>query len=257
MNVLKRYARAAVDLLLPRCCVVCGRKLNVDETHLCLYCLADIPLTRFWMQNHNPMADRFNAVLQKGLEKAWEEQDFPLDEHERYAYAAALFFYNSEAGYRHIPYDIKYQYNIKAGRYFGNTLGRKLMEADWFKDVDMVIPVPLHWRRRWSRGYNQAEVIAGQVAEALGVSMRTDILQRTRSTETQTKLSVAEKAANVSGAFEAAASAASGNSVRHILLIDDVFTTGATLSACFTALRSVFPPSIRISVATLAYVGGP
>ena len=246
---LKRHIRALVDLLLPRTCIVCGRKLLVWENHLCLYCLSDMPLTRFWTMMHNPMADRFNAVIQHGLEKAWEEDMTVAPEN--YAYAAALFFYNSEAGYRHIPHRIKYDGNISAGKYFGHMLGEKLQKAQWTSDIDVVIPVPLHWRRKWSRGYNQAEIIASQVASVLGAPMRTDLLKRVRHTDTQTRLDLAGKARNVDGAFSASFS----EDISHILLIDDVFTTGATLYSCFTALRSVFPSSVRISVATLGFVG--
>jgi predicted amidophosphoribosyltransferase len=143
----------------------------------------------------------------------------------------------------------------------------------------MVIPVPLHWKRKWKRGYNQAEIIAGALAHELGAALRTDILRRTRNTVSQTRLDIREKARNVAGAFEvseqfvrlicsadknavlncsdAEASSSSGtNMPRHILLVDDTFTTGSTLMACFTALRSVLPATVRISVAALGFVGG-
>lgn len=246
--------RALSDLLLPRKCIVCGRTLYVDERHLCLYCLADMPLTRFWIMEHNPMADRFNVVIQKGLEQAWENGDCLPDGHERYAFATALFFYDTESGYRHIPQRIKYHGDISTGRYFGRMLGRKLKEAPWTSDIDAVVPVPLHWRRKWTRGYNQAEVIASAVASVLEVPMRTDILRRIRRTHTQTKLATEEKEKNVRNAF--AVTIGSDCILKHILLVDDVFTTGSTLVACFRALREVFPPSVRISVATLGFVGG-
>ena len=242
---LQRYIKALLDLFFPRKCIVCGKKLNVSEEHLCLYCFSDLPLTRFWTLSHNPMSDAFNAVLQK------EIRDGGPREH--YAYAAALFFYDPEADYRRIPYQIKYHGNTSAGKYFGSMLGKKLSEAEWLSDVDMIIPVPLHWKRRWSRGYNQAEIIAGEVAHELGVPMRTDVLKRVRYTETQTKLEVEAKSRNVSGAFKANTV---HDAVRHVLIVDDVFTTGSTLMACFAALRTVFPPSVRISIATLAFVGG-
>lgn len=269
-----RGLRAVADLILPRVCVVCGERLLLGEKHICLHCLADMPLTRFWERTHNPMADKFNAVIQVGLEAAWDMEDMAIDtgqKSEYYAYASALFFFSHDAPYRHIPYNIKYEGRIELGSYFGRMLGRRLAGADAFLDVDCVMPVPLHWLRRWRRGYNQAEVIAREVASALGAPLDCRTLVRRRRTRTQTRLDVKGKTANVAGAFAArapkTARAAGGVSravggatsniskVRHILLIDDVFTTGATLHACFTALRSVFPPSVRISVATLAFVG--
>jgi ComF family protein len=267
VDVMMRALRAAADFILPRACVVCGRRLLLDEKVICLHCLADLPLTHFWKQKCNPMADRFNAVIQHGLEKAWDEHAveedggaricLPLNAHERYAYAAALFFYSHEADFRHILYSLKYKGRTDVGRNFGRMLGMKLSGSAAFKDVDCVMPVPLHWARKWKRGYNQAQVIAREVSHVLGVPLRCDVLMRSRRTKTQTKLDIKGKAENVAGAFSASPhSVATLKSTRHILLIDDVFTTGSTLMACFTALRAVFPPSVRISVATLAFVGG-
>lgn len=248
-----RGLRAAGEILLPRQCITCGQRLLLEEKHLCLECLADLPQTYFWTMSHNPMADRFNENIQKDIET---DEDDGL--HERYAYAAALFFYHSEAQYRLIPYQIKYHGNIRAGRYFGRMLGNRLASSELFEDVDMVVPVPLHWTRKWKRGYNQAEVIAEAVAEALGAPMRTDLLRRRKRTTTQTRMEVEDKRKNVAEAFVSTpslADIAAQDSVRHLLLIDDVFTTGATLHACFAALRTVLPASVRISVATLGFVG--
>ena len=248
-----RGLRAAGEILLPRQCITCGRRLLLEEKHLCLECLADLPQTYFWTMSHNPMADRFNENIQKDIET---DEDDGL--HERYAYAAALFFYHSEAQYRLIPYQIKYHGNIRAGRYFGRMLGNRLASSKLFEDVDMVVPVPLHWTRKWKRGYNQAEVIAEAVAEALGAPMRTDLLRRRKRTTTQTRMEVEDKRKNVAEAFVSTpslADIAAQDGIRHLLLIDDVFTTGATLHACFAALRTVLPASVRISVATLGFVG--
>lgn len=264
---VRYWMRAAADMILPRVCIVCGRRLLLEERHMCLGCAADMPFTRFETMSHNPMADRFNEVIQRHL--SYDDiHAGTIHPHERYAYASALFIYKEDSGYKKIPYQVKYHGNLAVGRYFGRLLGRRLAGSPLFDDVDMVIPVPLHRLRKWKRGYNQAEIIAAEVASALGVPLRTDILVRGRRTRTQTQLSIEEKATNVAGAFEVAEVAEhpsdSGchddsslcNQPKHILLVDDVFTTGSTLGECFKALRSAFHPSVRISVATLAFVGG-
>lgn len=246
------WIRDAADVMIPRVCAVCGCRLLIREKHICLSCLADMPLTRFWLMSHNPMADRFNEVIQKSLVKS----DCPPGPREHYAYAAALFIYREDGEYRRITHHLKYHGDLSAGRHFGLMLGKRLASSDLFRDVDVVVPVPLHWMRRWKRGYNQAEIIASAVAQALGSRTDTDILVRCRRTRTQTRLGVEEKAANVAGAFRVRPDRKKDELPAHILLIDDVFTTGSTLGACFVALRSVFPPSVRISVATLGFVGG-
>lgn len=250
-SMLKYYLTAAADLIMPRTCVVCGTRLNVHESHLCLPCMADMPFTHYWEESRNPMADKFNDLLRS---------HDPMER--KYVFAAALFFFSSDAGYRQIPYQLKYHGREDIGRHFGRMLGRKLAGALFFRNVDMVVPVPLHWTRRWSRGYNQAETIAREVAAALDVTLRTDLLERTRRSRSQTTMEIGQKAGNVKGVFRVREETVMTFERRarekpaHILIIDDVFTTGSTLHACFCALRQAFPPSVRISIATLGFVGG-
>ena len=254
MRGLGIWWRALVDLLLPRVCLVCGGKLGLHEEHICLYCLADMPMTHFWERSHNPMADRINVHIQERLCSELDSGgSVGCGTREQYAYACALFYFQSESAYRHILYSLKYKGNTSAGEHFGRMLGSKMAKAEHFNDVDVVIPVPLHWTRKWSRGYNQAECIAKTLATELGAEMRTDILCRRRRTSTQTKVDVEQKGRNVHGAFEAISQ---DLAPVHVLIVDDVFTTGSTLHACFVALREVFPASeVRISVTTLGFVG--
>ncbi len=267
------FVIALGDLMMPRACLACGRRLGMRERHLCLSCAADVPYTRFWLAPHNPLADRFNAVLERhrGTE--------PMD----YAYAAALLYY--KGAYRSIPRALKYQGDLAAGRHYGALLGRRLAAVPHFADIDLVIPVPLHWTRLRSRGYNQAEILARALVDAFRAApappgltrnlpeVRTDLLVRARRTRTQTRVSVDQKARNVASAFQVPerfplwariVSTLKGDapespasvlaSARHVLLVDDTFTTGATLYACYAALRPF--TTARISIATLAAVEG-
>lgn len=264
---MKHLFQAALDFLIPRTCIVCGRELGLKEEHLCLYCQADLPLTRNWEMPHNPMADQFNAVVEKlrpapeyrpvpelhpppELHPVLESGPEPL---EPYAFAASLLYYRGDSPYSRIPQALKYGGNIPAGRYFSALLGSKMAEQPHWKNVDIVIPVPLHWKRKRSRGYNQAEVIAAELAVQLGASLRTDILKRSRRTRSQTSLSAEERIKNVHGVFSVSTRKKIPH-VHHVLLVDDTFTTGATLAACHRVLRNALGPDVLISIATLAMV---
>lgn len=258
-----RGLMGATDLILPRICISCGEKLLIDEKHMCMHCLADMPRTFFWTARHNPMADRLNSLIQSELESKAGQISSEW-QREPYAYAVALFHYDGTSGYSSITRELKYQGNIGAGRYFSKMLGNRIRSCGWMNDIDLIVPVPLHSQRLRKRGYNQAEIIASEIATCLGVPMYGDFLVRTRKTASQATLEVEQKSANVSGAFQinpkAASNAAetfarSGRRIRHILITDDVFTTGATAFACFQALREHLPPDVRISIATLGFVG--
>ena len=227
---------------MPRTCLVCGSVLGTSEKHLCLHCASGLPLTYNWERTHNPMAEAYNAALERLREDG---------EHMDYAYASALLFYHHENPYKAIPQALKYNGNIKAGRYFSAMLGRFMASQPHFADIDAVIPVPLHWARKWMRGYNQADIIAGELAKALGAELFPRALKRMRRTKSQTSLSAEQRQKNVAGVFQAGRLPLSA---RHILLVDDTFTTGATLSACQIAIRKALGPSVRISIATLAVV---
>ena len=282
---LRSAALSVADLVLPRVCVVCGRTLLLGETHVCTACAADLPRTFFVGQRDNPMAVAFNGLVEREL-GGGEANGVPtgpgsLPAVQPYSYAAALFYYRGDSPYSLIPQALKYNRDFGAGRHFARMLGRELAASSLFTDVDAILPVPLHWVRRWRRGYNQAEVIARGIAEELkggaeasgspAPPVLTRVLKRVRRTRTQTRLDAGGRYANVHSAFVADGKALASSQIPadqaghplHLLLVDDVFTTGATLLACERALRrglteTLGPEAasrVRISVATLAYVG--
>lgn len=276
MKVFDRITVGALaDLFLPRLCCVCGEELGRNEKFICLGCLSELPLTYSWSSRRNPMAERFNALVERNgypLQIADSKDVEPSSDEEgdgygRYVYALSLFRFVKDGGYRNITYRLKYGSDLAEGRFFADMLGERAAEAPWLRDVDAVVPVPLHWSRRLKRGYNQAEIIAGELAKALGARLRTDLLVRRHRTKTQTRLSLEEKARNVAGAFAVKGklqrrvqkagspeTPAEILNVRHILLVDDVFTTGSTLYNCYLPLKRFFGEGVRISIATLGLV---
>ena len=237
--------KAAFDLILPRTCTVCGRILNQGEDHICLVCDMDFPYTHFELCSHNRMADYYNERLCEKLDGLY----IP------YQWAISLMTYHSGSDYSRIPWALKYNSNLACGRFFARRLAEKIKLAPWLKDIDLIIPVPVHWKRRWTRGYNQAEVIACEVGRCLNVRVESRILVKSRYTKSQVKVDTASRAGNITGSFRLSRN---GDGVlknaRHILLVDDVFTTGATLSECHKTIRTALDGTVRISIATLACV---
>ena len=226
--MVRDFVGKLCDFMLPRHCRVCGTVLLEKERHLCTVCISDMPLTYFWIRLHNPMADALNGALQR----LRDIEDDTLEEH--YSAAAALYFY--KGGYKKISQDVKYNADIPLGQQMGQALGKKLSDSPVFEDADLVVPVPLHWLRRWKRGYNQSCIIAEEVASALGAAMDGQVLRKQKRTRSQTGVTMADKANNVRGAFKATPTDKL-LSARHILIIDDVFTSGSTVSECHRTLR--------------------
>ena len=233
---LRLSARGLRELFFPRRCVVCGRLLEMDEADICRACLDELPLTWQWLIVQNAAFER--------LARRFEPEA-----------AASLLFFGQESDYRNILYGIKYGGRRKLGYRMGFMLGSNLRESREFRRCEAVVPVPLHPLRRWKRGYNQAEEIARGVADAMGLPLETKLLKRRRYTKTQTRLTGAEKAKNVQGAFRVDTRRSAElkcQGIRFLLLVDDTLTTGSTLAACAAPLSAA---GFRISCATLAFAG--
>lgn len=217
-------------LFFPPRCPVCGRPLGDGMRTVCTRCRIDAPLTGYWRQFDNPLVRSFWGLL-------------PV------IHASALLFFSGGGGWRHLIHDFKYRGSWRLAREMGLWYGSELAECDWYRAVDVVIPVPLHWRKRLQRGYNQSEYLAEGIAEALGCEVDRRSVVRRRNNPSQTHHTHEERWENVAGIFEVRRPERLRG--RHILLVDDVLTTRATMVSCGEAiLRAV--PDCRISVAVLA-----
>lgn len=220
------------EIFFPRCCLVCGRRLAGGEEHLCFHCLTELPRTRMHQEIDNELAKRF-----------WGKM--PLER------AGAYLFYVKGNSVRTLLYELKYYGNARLGGFLGRCMAADWLSSGFFQGVDCIVPVPLHPRKEKIRGYNQSELLAQGISQVTGLPVFGYLLLRERYTQTQTRKGEYERWTNVSGAFECAdAGALKG---KHVLLVDDVLTTGATLVACADALGQV--PGLRISILTLAVAG--
>lgn len=215
-----------LGLFYPETCGVCGESLVKDEKYLCTSCLADFPL-----------ADRDFPLGRKVLEH-FEESCRPRE-------LFVLFYYNKFSPYKNLIYLVKYRSQRELGVYLGRMLGKQMLGKC---EADCIIPVPLHKKREKQRGFNQAREIARGISEVTGIPLRDDVLFRVKNNVSQTGKNAAERLKNVENIFELRNPAAIRG--KHILLVDDVITTGATLGACLQKLALV--PGVRFSLGCLA-----
>lgn len=219
------------DFFFPRLCIGCGRKLLLYEEGLCLKCLSELPKTSFLNTRDNEMECRM-----------WVHQNF--------CRASSLFYYEKGGNVSRILRGMKYQHRQQLCEQMGRLIATELKPTGFFDGVDFLVPVPLHPARFRQRGYNQSELLSKGISLLTGIPLATDVLVRSHNNATQTHKSSSERWLNTQGLFMATEQAEKLRN-KHVLFVDDVFTTGATLSACISALSS--QESILASIVTLAY----
>jgi ComF family protein len=218
------------NLLFPRTCAACGETLQESEQCLCLSCLADLPKTNFHRVEDNPVSRIF-----------WGRVNIFR--------ATSLFFFSKGSKFQEMMHHFKYSGVREVGFEMGKILGSDLKEARENWDVDVIIPVPLHPEKEKKRGYNQSEWIAKGISEILEARVAKDAITRSIASSTQTRKNRFERWNNVKDIFSLSTEAKT-LAGKHILLVDDVLTTGATLEACAHELEKI--EGVRISIATLA-----
>ena len=217
------------SLLFPRCCVVCGSPLSRGEECLCTCCNINLPRTGFHLRKDNPVECLFWGRI-PGLKRA-----------------SSFLFYRKGSDFRRILHMLKYGGYKELGEVMGRYMSAELSSGEFFDGVDMIIPVPLHRKKQKLRGYNQSEWIARGIASVTGIPLCAECMIREKNTETQTRKSTFERWENVEGIFRLCDTVHFEG--KHVLLVDDVLTTGATTVACASAFARV--SGIRISVLSL------
>lgn len=229
---MKAYLSRLLDLISPRACAVCGNRLAISEQSLCSICLIHLPRT------HQELTPLDNMMAQSFWGQVPTER------------VASLFYYEGHSEVANLIYHLKYHNRPQIGVDMGRVLAAQFATSHFFDDIDVIVPVPLAKQRLRQRGYNQSECIAEGIAQITGIPIDTHSVVRTHFEGSQTRLNRWKRRDNVENLF--CLSPKQSLTGRHLLLVDDVCTTGATLIACATAL--IPAGNVRISVATLGFV---
>ena len=220
-----------IDAILPRACIHCDHRLSLEEQVLCSSCLMQLPRTHYSKNPlNNPMAQRLWGRL-------------PVER------AAALMFYSAGNNFDDIVHRMKYSYRPEIGVYIGHLIAGEMAADGFFEDIDLLVPVPLTKEREKERGYNQSMQIALGVSEATGIAVTEALVKRVKYSGSQTKKNAWERQENVENAFALADDVHVEG--KHILLIDDVLTTGATIVNCGKPLTAL--NDVKLCVLTIGF----
>ena len=230
MLTVRSYFDSFVNLFFPKLCSGCGNDLFGLEELLCVKCLDQLPVTNFHLHASNPVEKIFWGRI-------------PL------VSASSYLYFTKDSLLQHLLHQFKYKGNRQLGFHLGTCMARAFLQSNRFGYFDALVPLPLHPKKEKKRGYNQAEVLCEGVASVMKVPVLKNAVIRPVATETQTQKNRVHRWKNIEGRFLLNdADAVSG---KHILLVDDVVTTGATLEACGMELLNA--PGLQLSIATLAY----
>ncbi|MES2479933.1 MAG: phosphoribosyltransferase family protein [Bacteroidota bacterium] len=217
-----------LHFVYPRLCIGCNKSLLDQEQILCLECANELPLTNYHHIQENETASRFAGRI-------------------KFNHATSFAYFSKDGLLQKLLHEFKYKNNKAAGVFMARRFAYALQKTDWIKEIDLLIPVPLYRSKLNERGYNQSEIIAKTLSSVLRIEIDIVSLARVTNTDSQVRKSRADRAKNMNHAFSV------GNmdnlKGKHILIIDDVLTTGATIEACSAALQSV--EGLQFSIATV------
>jgi ComF family protein len=220
-----RWIKHFTDLIYPPLCTSCGLLRPLDNHIFCLDCLHELPETGFHLHAQNPFAAHFKGRISL---KA----------------GAAFLYFSREGGTQRLLHQIKYNNRPDLISTIGRWYGKQLIQAELWQGIDVIIPVPLHWKKQRKRGYNQSAVFGEGMAEVMGVRCFPYALKRLTHDKSLTSMKRFQRVETIGSSFQVPK--ASLLKHKHILLVDDVLTTGATLESCALVLADIPVASIRM-----------
>lgn len=229
-NEIQSNVEAVLGFFYPQLCVGCEENTAPNKEILCLSCQFNIPQTDYHLRKDNPLTERLFGR-------------FPIES------GAAYYLFSKSGHTQSLIHAIKYEGKKEIASIIGEQYGDKLKDSPYFCNIDAIVPVPMHPVKERTRGYNQAEVFAMGLAHSLGKPMQHKVLKKVRKTNSQTKKSRFARLENVVEVFKLTANSKLLEG-KHILLVDDVLTTGATIEACANELLQI--KNIKLSIATIA-----
>lgn len=227
--MIKNIANDIINLFFPNTCQGCADELLGNENTICTKCLYELPLTNFIYSNENPVAQKF-----------WGRVFIH--------YAASYYYFHKGSRLQSLMHNLKYKKKTEIGQILGTIAGNELKNTR-FEEIDIIAAIPLHISKLRKRGYNQSDYIAEGIAKGMNKPFIKDSIKRLVNTSTQTKKSRFERWENVSDVFAIDNPEIFKN--KHILLVDDVLTTGATMESCGQAISKI--EGTKVSIFTLAY----
>ena len=225
-----QFLKDTFYLFFPKVCLCCDEQLVKNETEICLKCRFELPITNFTDEPDNKVEQTFYGRV-------------------KIEFATALLFYRTKGISQKLIYQLKYKGKQEIGILLGQWIGAELKESKRFPSIDYIVPVPLHIKKLKKRGYNQLSTFGNSISDVLNVPFINNVLIKESVTDTQTLKRRIERWKNVDEIFHL--SNTTIFEYKHVLLIDDVITTGATLEAC--ALELFKTKNIKISIATMAF----
>ncbi len=219
-----------VSLILPNYCLACEQGLESNEELICTTCLFKLPKTDFHLDPENEVSRKFVRRV-------------------TVTSAQAFLRFRKRGKVQKLIHKLKYEGYPEIGLLLGKLYGGQLREADWISDVDLIAPVPLHPKKLKTRGYNQSDGFAEGLSEVLNIPWQADLLYRTQHNESQTRKDTLARIKGAEKKFALTAPDSVKN--KHILLADDVLTTGATLESCAQTLLN--EQARAVSLATIAF----